>query len=51
MVFEKPIYVITDPDYPSNLRNSSKNLEATVLFLIFFKAFDSIHRGKIEQYF
>ena len=27
----------------------AKNLEATFLFVDFFKAFDSIHRGKIEQ--
>ena len=27
----------------------AKNLEATRLFVDFFKAFDSIHRGKMEQ--
>ena len=27
----------------------AKNLEATILFLEFTKAFDSIHRGKMEQ--
>ena len=27
----------------------AKNLEATLLFVDFSKAFDSIHRGKIEQ--
>ena len=27
----------------------AKNLEATILFVDFFKAFDSIHRGKMEQ--
>ena len=27
----------------------AKNLEATILFVDFTKAFDSIHRGKIEQ--
>ena len=27
----------------------SKNLEATILFVDFTKAFDSIHRGKVEQ--
>ena len=27
----------------------AKNLEATVLFVDFCKAFDSIHRGKVEQ--
>ena len=27
----------------------AKNLEATLLFVDFFKAFDSIHRGKMEQ--
>ena len=26
-----------------------KNLEATILFVDFAKAFDSIHRGKMEQ--
>ena len=27
----------------------TKNLEATILFVNFTKAFDSIHRGKMEQ--
>ena len=27
----------------------AKNLQATLLFVVFTKAFDSIHRGKIEQ--
>ena len=27
----------------------AKNLQATILFVAFTKAFDSIHRGKIEQ--
>ena len=27
----------------------AKNLQATILFVDFIKAFDSIHRGKIEQ--
>ena len=27
----------------------AKNLKATLLFIDFFKAFDSIHRGKMEQ--
>ena len=27
----------------------AKNLEATILFVDFYKAFDSIHRGKMEQ--
>ena len=26
-----------------------KNLEATLLFIDFYKSFDSIHRGKMEQ--
>ena len=26
-----------------------KNLEATILFVDFIKAFDSIHRGEMEQ--
>ena len=29
----------------------AKNLEATILFVDFSKAFDSIHRGKMEQIF
>ena len=37
-------------DYRSNfIRYSCKNLEATILFVDFSKAFDSIHRGKMEQ--
>ena len=27
----------------------AKNLETTILFVDFVKAFDSIHRGKLEQ--
>ena len=27
----------------------TKNLEATILFVDFSKAFDSVHRGKMEQ--
>ena len=27
----------------------AKNLEAMIFFVDFFKAFDSIHRGKMEQ--
>ena len=27
----------------------AKNLQATILFVNFIKAFDSIHRGKMEQ--
>ena len=30
-------------------QNGFKNLEATILFVDFTKAFDSIHRGKMEQ--
>ena len=29
--------------------HAQKNLEATILFVDFTKAFDSIHRGKMEQ--
>ena len=29
----------------------TNNLEATILFVGFSKAFDSIHRGKMEQYY
>ena len=28
---------------------NAKNLTATILFIYFSKAFDSIHRGKIEE--
>ena len=39
--------------YSNNLsnhrRNLSKNLEKTLLFVDFSKAFDSIHKGKMEQ--
>ena len=30
---------------------AQKNLQATILFVDFTKAFDSIHRGKMEQIF
>ena len=40
---------ISNFDYPSNSRCTCKNLEATILFVDFSKAFDSIHRGKMEQ--
>ena len=31
------------------LRVRAKNLEATILFVDFAMAFDSIHRGKMDQ--
>ena len=46
---EKAIHNITDSDSPSNHRNSYKNLEATLLFVDFIEAFDSIHRGNMYQ--
>ena len=38
-----------DPRYLKFWLSVQKNLEATILFVDFFKTFDSIHRGKIEQ--
>ena len=48
---EKLIHDITKFDNPSNSRRCmcKKNLDATILFVDFSKAFDSIHRGKMEQ--
>ena len=46
---EKSIHIITNFDYPSNSRCSCKNPGATLLFIDFSKAFDSMHRGKMEQ--
>ena len=41
---------MTDSDNLSNLRrSSSKNLDATLLFVDFSKAFDSIHRRNMVQ--
>ena len=34
---------------PRILDVRAKNLEATILFVDFSKAFDSTHRGKMEQ--
>ena len=49
-LLEKSILVITNFDYPSNSRRClCKNPEATLLFVDFSKAFDSIHRRKMEQ--
>ena len=46
------IHNIPDPNNPSKYkRSSSKNLLATLLFLDSSKAFDSIHREKMEQIF
>ena len=41
-------------DYPSNFwgwtrKKKNTELQATILFVDFTKAFDSIHRGKMEQ--
>ena len=44
---EKSIHDITNFHCPG--RCSCKNLVATLLFADFSKAFDSIHRGKMEQ--
>ena len=38
-----------DPHHKFWLSIKFKNLEATILFVEFTKAFDSIHRGKMEQ--
>ena len=32
-----------------SLKAYGKNIQATILFVDFIKAFDSIHRGKMEQ--
>ena len=49
---EKSIRSITHSDNKSNHRSSCKKiLEATLLFVDFSKAFDSIHRRKIERPF
>ena len=39
--------ILTIRQIPDGVR--AKNLDATIQFVIFSKAFDSIHRGKIEQ--
>ena len=50
LVSKKVIHSISDSGITSSHRRSScKNLEATQLFVDFNKAFDSIHRGKMEQ--
>ena len=42
--------IFGDSDNPSNLRSSGKkNFDATLLFVDFSKAFDSILREKMEQ--
>ena len=47
---EKLIHDLTNIDYLQNpWRRTGKNLQATILFVDFTKAFDSIHRGKMEQ--
>ena len=48
---KKSIHDVTYFDYPSNSGRCTckKNLQATTLFVDFSKAFDSIHRGKMEQ--
>ena len=45
----KPIHNITISNNQSNFRSSCKKLEATLLFVNFSQAFDSIHRKKMEQ--
>ena len=49
MASEESIHDLTIFDYPLNFRCTRKNLEATILFVDFAKALDSIHRGKMEQ--
>ena len=45
----KSIHDITNFDYSSNSRCTCKKPEATISFVNFSKAFDSIHSGKMEQ--
>ena len=49
MVFIGISHNITNSDNPSTFRCSSKNLEDTLLFVDFSKAFNSIHRGTMEK--
>ena len=50
MVFRETIHNIINSDNLSNHRRSlCKNLKVTLFFVDFSKAFDSIHRGKMEQ--
>ena len=46
---EKSIHDITNFDCQILEGVHAKNLEATILFIDFSEAFDSIHRGKMEQ--
>ena len=47
---EKKIRDVTNFEHPSNSwRCTCKNLQATILFVDFTKAFDTIHWGKMEQ--
>ena len=47
--FEGSIHNFTASSNPSDhWRSAGKNFEATQLFVDFSKAFDSIHRGKVE---
>ena len=48
---EKSIHNITNSDNPSNYRSLCKNFEATLLFVTFSKAFDSIHKEQMKQIF
>ena len=55
---EKSIHSIPNSDNPKSFlhelllrRSSWKNLEVTLIFVDFSKAFDSIHREKMEQIF
>ena len=44
------MYEITNFDYPSNCRKYTfKKLEATILFVDFSEAFNSIHKENIEH--
>ena len=43
------VHDITNSDNPLNFRFRAKKPEATLLFIDFSKAFDSIHWGKMEQ--
>ena len=46
---EKPIHNIIDSDTVKSSRVCAENLVATLLFVDFFKAFDSINEEKMEQ--
>ena len=48
-IYKNGFTVIYSKYQSNSCRCMSKDLEATILFVDFCKAFDSIHRGKMEQ--